>query len=207
MLRTTLCDPMDCSPSGSSVPGISQARILEWVAIFFSRRSFWPRDGTCVSCIASGFFTAEPLGKPLNCPYLFLNPIWAEVPRNPYQVHAQLAFCLQKEALPGLHSSWHLPVQEKRTLPNRSDSKAWNLRMVRARGRGDGCVPWFPTSRSERICFLGLENGSGFIEQVSPFLRLIMSWFWRAEGREGREGQWGSNRGLEPWPLPELQGH
>ena len=37
---------MDCSPPGSSVHGISQARILEWVAISFSRGSSWPRDGT-----------------------------------------------------------------------------------------------------------------------------------------------------------------
>jgi len=40
----TLCDPMDCSPSGSSVHGISQARILEQVAISFSRGSSQPRD-------------------------------------------------------------------------------------------------------------------------------------------------------------------
>ena len=37
--RLTLCDPMDCSPPGSSVHGISQTRILEWVAISFSRGS------------------------------------------------------------------------------------------------------------------------------------------------------------------------
>ena len=42
---------MDCSLPGSSVHGISQARILEWVAILFSRGSFWPRDQTRVSCI------------------------------------------------------------------------------------------------------------------------------------------------------------
>ena len=46
-----LCDPMDCSPPGSSVHGILQARILEWVAIPFSRGSFQPRDWTCVFCI------------------------------------------------------------------------------------------------------------------------------------------------------------
>ena len=40
----------DCSPPGSSVHGIPQARILEWVAIASSRGSFWPRDQTCVSC-------------------------------------------------------------------------------------------------------------------------------------------------------------
>ena len=47
-----LCDPLDCS-----LPGISQARILEWIAISSSRGSFWPRDWTCVSWIAGGFLT------------------------------------------------------------------------------------------------------------------------------------------------------
>ena len=59
-LCLTLCDPMDCSPAGSSVYGILQARILEWVAIPFSRRSSQLRDWTQVSCIASRFFTTEP---------------------------------------------------------------------------------------------------------------------------------------------------
>ena len=45
----TLCDPMDCSPAGSSVNGIFQARILEWVAMSFSRGSSRPRDQTWVS--------------------------------------------------------------------------------------------------------------------------------------------------------------
>ena len=49
----TLCDPMDCSPPGSSVHGILQARILEWVTTSFSRGSSWPRDQTCVSCVSS----------------------------------------------------------------------------------------------------------------------------------------------------------
>ena len=46
--------------SGSSVHSIIQARLLEWVAISFSRASSWPRDLTCVSCLADGFFTSEP---------------------------------------------------------------------------------------------------------------------------------------------------
>ena len=50
-LCPTLCDPMDCRLPGSSVHGIFRARILEWVAISFSRGSFQPRDRTCVSCI------------------------------------------------------------------------------------------------------------------------------------------------------------
>ena len=53
----TLCNPMDCSPPGSSVHGILQARILEWVAVPFSRGSLQPRNWTQVSLIASRFFT------------------------------------------------------------------------------------------------------------------------------------------------------
>ena len=57
---------MHRSPPGSSVHGISQARILEWVAIPFSRGSSWPEDQTHISCIAGGFFTTEPPGKPCS---------------------------------------------------------------------------------------------------------------------------------------------
>ena len=48
----TLCNPMDCSPPGSSVHGILQARILEWVAMPSSRGSSQPRDQTCVSYVS-----------------------------------------------------------------------------------------------------------------------------------------------------------
>ena len=57
----TLCNPLDCSPPGSSVHGILQARILEWVTISVSRGSSWPRDRTqvsYVSCTAGRFFTS-----------------------------------------------------------------------------------------------------------------------------------------------------
>ena len=52
----TLCDPLDCSPPGSSVHGISQARILEWVATLSSRGSSWPRNWSLVSLIEGRFF-------------------------------------------------------------------------------------------------------------------------------------------------------
>ena len=52
-----LCSPMDYGPPGSSVHGILQARMLEWVAIPFSRGSYQPRDWTWVSCIAGRLFT------------------------------------------------------------------------------------------------------------------------------------------------------
>ena len=60
----TLCNTMDCNLPGSSVYGILQARILEWVAMPSSKVSFQLRDWTqvsCVFCIAEGFFTAEPI--------------------------------------------------------------------------------------------------------------------------------------------------
>ena len=51
-LYPTLCNPMDCSPPGSSVHGVLQARTLEWVAISFFMGYSWPRDWIPVSCIA-----------------------------------------------------------------------------------------------------------------------------------------------------------
>ena len=53
----TLCDPTESSLSGSSIHGIFQARVLEWIAIAFSRGSSWPRDWTPVSRIAGRRFT------------------------------------------------------------------------------------------------------------------------------------------------------
>ena len=58
-----LCDRMDCSLPGSSVHGILQMRILEWVVIPLSRGFSQPRDRTQISPIAGGFFTSEPPEK------------------------------------------------------------------------------------------------------------------------------------------------
>ena len=69
---------MDCSPPGSSVHGISQTRILEWVAISFSRASSQTRDPTGISYIGGGFFTTEPLQNPPS-------HMWY----GPYLQHAQ----------------------------------------------------------------------------------------------------------------------
>ena len=58
----TLCDPMDCTPPGSSAHGILQVKILEWAAVSFSRGPCWPRDWTHVSmspALASGFFATR----------------------------------------------------------------------------------------------------------------------------------------------------
>ena len=99
----TLCDPMDCSLPGSSLHGILQARVLEWVAISFSRGSSWPRDRTWVSRIPGRRFnlwaTREALWltsmlvissiqfSPQSCPTL-CDPMNRSMPGLP--VHHQL---------------------------------------------------------------------------------------------------------------------
>ena len=64
------CNPVDCSPVGSSVHGLSQAKILEWVAISFSRRSSQPSSWTCVSCVScidrQILYLLSHLGKSLH---------------------------------------------------------------------------------------------------------------------------------------------
>ena len=60
----TLCDPMNCSLLGSSVHRISQARMLEWVTMPFSRGSFQPRDRIWASCIAVSCRLPHPILSP-----------------------------------------------------------------------------------------------------------------------------------------------
>ena len=70
-LYPTLWDPIDCSPTGFSVHGILHARILEWVAIPFSRESSWTRYGIQVSCIAGKFFTIWATSVQFSCSVMF----------------------------------------------------------------------------------------------------------------------------------------
>ena len=82
-LYLTLCDPMDCSPPGSSIHGILQARTLEWVAIPYSRGSSRPKDGTLVSCIAWRIFTMWTTREaPCLCyfPFFNLKQCWSKYP-------------------------------------------------------------------------------------------------------------------------------
>ena len=65
-LSLTLCNPVDRSSLGSSVHGIYQAKILEWVAMPSSRGPFWPKDRTLVltsPALAGGFFTTSATGE------------------------------------------------------------------------------------------------------------------------------------------------
>ena len=105
----TLCDPMDCSLSGFSVHVILLARMLEWVAISFSRGSSWPWDWTQVSGKASTFFTiwasrgilitlSKCLSKPLQLSFLKFNTALKEpcypLPSSVFLLSVTL-YCLQ----------------------------------------------------------------------------------------------------------------
>ena len=70
----TVCNPMDCSPLGSSIHGILQVRRLEWVAISFSRGSSWPRNRRVSPALARGFLTTELSGKPPYHPAFITEP-------------------------------------------------------------------------------------------------------------------------------------
>ena len=87
--RPTVCDPVDCSPPGSSVRRIFQARILEQVASTFSRGSSQPRDRTCVSCIGREILHHWATVKPQYCSiycyaakwfsYSFFNVLFSDI--------------------------------------------------------------------------------------------------------------------------------
>ena len=77
-LGLTICDPVDCSPPGSSVHGISQARILEGLTISFSRGSSQPRDQITSPespAFVGEFFATEAPGKPQTGTILYVNYI------------------------------------------------------------------------------------------------------------------------------------
>ena len=120
----TLCDSVDCSPPGSSVPGILQARILEWVAMPSSGGSSWPRDGTSVSwvsCIARGLFTA---GKP--------ELIYHEQPFLRHQKEKWRTSCsFRATGSPFTSFNPHIPCERNQFLPVtlgwQSAKPAWTL--------------------------------------------------------------------------------
>ena len=87
----TLCNPMDCNPSGSSVHGIFQARTLGWVAISSSRGSSQSRDQTWLTWL-SNLTTTEPPGKPccLICYYKSFLSIYQDTKDNVWWFYLQL---------------------------------------------------------------------------------------------------------------------
>ena len=79
--------PMDYSLPGFSVHAVPQVRILKQVAMPSFRGSSWPRDQiyvSCISCIAGGFFTSEPLGKPCKIHCETVTKAWLHNPWYPF---------------------------------------------------------------------------------------------------------------------------
>ena len=121
-----LCDTTDHSPSGSSVHGILQARILECVAMPSSRVSSWPRDRTCVSCgscTAGRFFTTWATGERGSTWHLvpLLRGGWSEVSQHMVLLSGNHHFLIQlmfacwqgvSQFIPG---RWHI---DRRGLEN-----------------------------------------------------------------------------------------
>ena len=97
----TLCDPVDCSLPDSSVHGNFQARVLEWLAISFSRRPSWPRDWTQVSRIAGRRFT-----------------IWATRDRRQIQILIKASLHLMLYVMSFLPNlvSWHFRSSPPRAI-------------------------------------------------------------------------------------------
>ena len=98
-LYLTLCNPMDCSPPGSSVHKILQERILEWVAMPSSRGSSQSRDGTCTSCVSC-------FGREV----LYTSAIWEALLR-PESESESRSFLSESLWPRGLFSPWNSPGQ------------------------------------------------------------------------------------------------
>ena len=92
-VQSCFCDPMGCSPPVFSVNGIFQTRILEWVAVSYSRGSSRPRYWTCVSCIADRFFTCWAIGEvQLLCNFLLSHLISS---RLSFFIKCEIFICMQ----------------------------------------------------------------------------------------------------------------
>ena len=128
----TLCDPMDCrSLPCSSVHGIFQARVLEWVAISFSRGSSWPRDRTQVSCIVGRCFTIWATKEVPNLHQkqkrswsLFggLLPVWSTIVfwilTKPLLLRSMISKSMRCTKSCNI-GSWHWSTERTTTMPDR----------------------------------------------------------------------------------------
>ena len=115
----TPCDPMDCSLPGSFVHGILQARILEWVAISFSRGSSRPRYQTRVSCIAGRFFTIWAARKAHLCIHVFILPKTPLLSRLPHNIEqSSMCYTVGPYWLSILNIDVYMSVSNSLTIPS-----------------------------------------------------------------------------------------
>ena len=124
----TLCDPMDCSLLGSSVHGIFQARVLDWVAISFSRGPSWPRDRTPVSRTVGRRFTVWATRERLmtsgcpqfkNCLAILISLQFSRINEKTTHIYSIINFIITHSY--GSQMIWNICFQqqkEKKTKPN-----------------------------------------------------------------------------------------
>ena len=155
-----LCDPKDCSLPGSSVHEIFQARILEWLAISFSRGSSWPRDQTQVSCIAGGFFTT----KPLKAILVDTEGLWS------VGVYHLTCWCQSEAVGLGQHEELLSSVVRCRLWCSLSMELSW------VRPDWQGSISW------------GCTEKRTFIVQNIHFLRQVWSHAWSAPQHSSLSG-------------------
>ena len=132
-LCLTLCNTMNCSPPASSIHGILQARILERVAIPFSRGSSWSRDQTQVSCIAGRFFT-----------------IWAtrESPSNAWD-YPCMRFSNAWETVQRLDIEFKFPLSRTETKDYRGSANSTHLSETSSHLPSLGALPPHSPERQE----------------------------------------------------------
>ena len=151
----TLCDPMRCSPPGSSVHGILQARILEWVATSSSRRSSGPRIRIQVSCIVGRFFTVWATRE---VPYMYMNRsamqetiVWYLGQKDPLEKN----LATHSSILASPWTRFPLCCQQRAPLSDKEaasltcglfadTSGIWFLHLAWAHRRGRGGSVWAP---------------------------------------------------------------
>ena len=114
----TLCDLKDCSLPGSSVHAVLQARILEWVAIPFSRDLPDPEMETTISCIAGDSLPSEPTAARRGHWIRFLNPPITPDPETPFPLWIFLKLCDPRIPTPKVNSQQSIHLQ---TLPYSSN--------------------------------------------------------------------------------------
>ena len=138
----TLCDPVNSSPPGSSVRGISQARILDWVVISFSRRSFQPRDQTQVSCTAGSLYRLSHQGSTTNV----LMKLQRRMNLTSFTNREQIEKLIIQHPFLHIHLTWNMPLilslfsirsllfLEKAMAPH-SSTLAWKIPWTEEPGR------------------------------------------------------------------------
>ena len=154
---------MDCSPPGSSVHGILQARILEWVAISFSRGSPPPRNRIHVSwspALAGEFFTTEPPGKPvydnaaLRVPRTFPFPVFILTTSFAVPGLFLSPFLLAPPSLPVVKIDLHgLPYTYNRGVCVGEWNRALRAMITRRNMAGGSQRPWFSSTVSFQCSF------------------------------------------------------